>query len=995
MVKKDEFFGKFSNDIKKMLTDSLKAITNNQKKISNVDETINKYRKRNIEAEKPSLENKSLKALTSVLNEELFESILKNETIDLLKIVKPILGEVADAANKVLSPDAIEIPQTVVNALMKFDYAFEDPIPIKTPIDGLEFYSIEKWEEFYRDMKISREKDLANLSSTKYQERLIEHAQFDAIMKIELKRHKELSDIREKEVEEMQLRYTDAEFWLEMVTATSESPAEKRIKNSEARLSVNKHADLNRQWIMDRESSAFTNLFNYEAKANDVVAYPKTSTVRPSQSIIPIHGIDNPVELKEVEVEGKDLAPKLKDKLQADADKAQADLMARIQAMNKRLTGFLGGQNTTFESYLSQQLAAIDSNYAEQIIKAGENQETIATLQTKKKEEKGEVVKTEMASIAIAESTELERLKGLESVGMTELYESKKLEITKKYNEERLKVQQIAAQNGNGDAKKQIPLLEAQQKNLDQQSPIKSPRGIVEKLVFDQVKNGFEKMGDSAEDAEAKTIGVFNAISTNAGKVSGWVGSLKSVFGGMDESLDMVMDTVGGIAQGFASGGPVGGALAIVSQGIKLFGAATEAEKRHQEALKKIAEVTKAEEHAYQLAIKLKNLKYEDGDTIFGSDPYGKAINAAKVYKTSVEDANKSLKGDGLLKPKSGIFGLFKPQEKSDFAALENIQIVTGHKKTGLFGMGKGKDLYSGITSKYKDLIKAEGELNIERAKSVLANEKMSDSDKAAFQSMIENAEAVKQAYGEMKNYLTGIFGQLGNEMTNALVDSFKKGEDASEAFYKSASKMVQQLVKDMIYSVTIAPIVAKAQENAMKIMEDTSLSDEQRMDKLMTVVDNMVEGTLAASGHGKLLYDYANQKWEEKTGENFENTDAEEFTQSSSKGGFETMTQDQAGALEGRFTAMQMNLISIDGNVSRIASWNQPIAQTLTIDSLSVPLNVMSGSALRVERMIEENRVVAINSYYELKDINKNTKELYQMNERLSDIEKNTRGFK
>ena len=105
-------------------------------------------------------------------------------------------------------------------------------------------------------------------------------------------------------------------------------------------------------------------------------------------------------------------------------------------------------------------------------------------------------------------------------------------------------------------------------------------------------------------------------------------------------------------------------------------------------------------------------------------------------------------------------------------------------------------------------------------------------------------------------------------------------------------------------------------------------------------------------------------------------------------------MARDQASALEGRFTGMHETMLAIKEDTSSIAAWNQPIGEKFNIDGIAVPILALNESALRIERMIEENRSIAINSYYELKDINKNTKELYQMNERLGNIEKNTKGL-
>lgn len=102
--------------------------------------------------------------------------------------------------------------------------------------------------------------------------------------------------------------------------------------------------------------------------------------------------------------------------------------------------------------------------------------------------------------------------------------------------------------------------------------------------------------------------------------------------------------------------------------------------------------------------------------------------------------------------------------------------------------------------------------------------------------------------------------------------------------------------------------------------------------------------------------------------------------SQSASSGYSTSMSQDTGEAIEGRMTAMQMNLISIDGNVARIAEWAQPFDMKYNVDVLTAPLSALSESCQRIELMLEQNRNIAIQSYYELKDINKQTKELYPM---------------
>lgn len=524
------------------------------------------------------------------------------------------------------------------------------------------------------------------------------------------------------------------------------------------------------------------------------------------------------------------------------------------------------------------------------------------------------------------------------------------------------------------------------------------------KLFETQIKDAYKSIKEGITSGDSKKIGV--GISNIGGAIQGITPELKEfgdsmgqIFGEQTgDDINTIVDLLGNTAQigqsvGKIMAGDVVGGIKDAVTGIgNIFAMGSEASKRHKEALKVINESVKAQEHAYQLALKLKSLEYEKGDTIFGDDPYGKAINAAREYKDAIEDLKESIKGDGKIK-QSGLFALFnKVPQTSDYAALQNIDIVTGHKKTGLFGWGKGKDTYSGLLKVYPDLIDSQGKFNTELAKTILSERKMSDESKATLQRIIDNADAIEEAYSVMKDYLTDIFGDLGNNMTDALVNAFQKGEDAAEAFYDSASGMIQNLVKDMINSAVIAPVIQKATEDAMKVMEDTSLTNEQRMDKLMDIVDNALEQGLAASDTAKDLYDYANKAWKDKTGEDLYKP--EDSSQSTTKGGFETMTQDQAGEMNGRLTGIMETNLRSEGYLKTISEWNQPIGDRIDLSSIAMPLNLINESSSRIEQMIEENKSIAINSYYELKDINKNTKELYQMNERLGNIEKNTKGL-
>ena len=117
--------------------------------------------------------------------------------------------------------------------------------------------------------------------------------------------------------------------------------------------------------------------------------------------------------------------------------------------------------------------------------------------------------------------------------------------------------------------------------------------------------------------------------------------------------------------------------------------------------------------------------------------------------------------------------------------------------------------------------------------------------------------------------------------------------------------------------------------------------------------------------------------------------------SQSSSYGTSTSMDQETGGLIVGRLTGVHEELIGIGQNVGYIAQWNQPMDEKFNVDVLRAPIDSLNESCQRIELMIEESRNISIQSYYELKDINKNTQQLYEMNDRLGKIESNTKAFK
>lgn len=546
--------------------------------------------------------------------------------------------------------------------------------------------------------------------------------------------------------------------------------------------------------------------------------------------------------------------------------------------------------------------------------------------------------------------------------------------------------------SGKGD-KDGITFISPEQLKAIEDSPaeLDKLKKSLDKLLGTSKKSEFEKIFDTfkkglADLQSAKGFkGISGAIGTISGAAGDAVGKLSEMFDTMGNTavadalrgVQQVMNTVSNIGQGFAQGGIVGGIAAVIEGTVDFIGQAFAANKRHKEALKEIMNETISQQREYNLLLLEQNLLYEKASTIFGTDSYSKAKNAVNVLKDAIADLNSEIAGTIDQQNKfsykdTGILSWNKilnnsyTQLKDSYSGLADIEIKTGHKKTGLFGWGKGKDIYSSILDVYPDLINANGEFNKELAETVINTREMSEEDKAALQNMIDLAETAEEAFESLNDYMTDIFGDLGASMSNALVDAFKNGTDAAEAFSQSVSDMLETMAEQMVYSVTLAPLLEEAQNEMMDIMKDTNLTDEQRFKQWTNILNGLVSDAVEQQQVANSLYE-AYQQAAEQQGFDIFQPDSTQQQQASSKG-FTTMSQDTADELNGRFTALY------ESNLRLEATGQQQIEFINQLCGYISSLNIQSTG---IYNIADESRTILANSYLELQQIRDNTGEI------------------
>ena len=419
------------------------------------------------------------------------------------------------------------------------------------------------------------------------------------------------------------------------------------------------------------------------------------------------------------------------------------------------------------------------------------------------------------------------------------------------------------------------------------------------------------------------------------------------------EGVGGVLQGVGNIAQGFAQGGYVGAAIAAVGEGLKVVTSAFEAAARHKQALLEIQKEINNQQELYNELLRKEQLEGRDMESVFGTSKLGKSRSALKVATELNAEIKKQIKGnfeelkayrqklaeegklDAFFDEESGFvtangtkYGdnakrlreLFVNNREAEIAGLAKLSVKTGHVKTGLFGWGAGRDTFSALTSQYKDLVKENGHLNIELAKSIVQTREFEGDGKKAFEALIKKEEQYEEALKKMDEYLSGIFGNYGDEVLNAVVDAFNKGEDAAKAFGEATNKVMQQIVKDMMQASILQPILKEQSEKMKRAFES---GDNNTMLKAAAQATKVIQGA-----QGRLKEKYAQLIGELKK-EGIDLT-TEGDKREGMKRGIATASQESVDENNGRLTAIQGHTFLIQQQTEQITKHSAAILQTV-----------------------------------------------------------------
>lgn len=355
-----------------------------------------------------------------------------------------------------------------------------------------------------------------------------------------------------------------------------------------------------------------------------------------------------------------------------------------------------------------------------------------------------------------------------------------------------------------------------------------------------------------------------------------------------------------------------------------------------------------------------------------------KAIAASKDIKSNQDSIFDTDTANKLAK---GMTGYNDAQVMLDklYNRLGSETIQTGKKKRKFLGVTTGTKTYWGdVLSNYKKILNTDkelldtttGKLDMSVANSLLDSGKLSGEASKTLKEMIDVQNAADAAMKQVNDTLSSMSGTLGTDLQTALVSAFRDGTDAADEFGKSVSQILENIITDQMFNIVFGEELKKLE----KRMQDSYSEggDQDITDDIAWFYKTYTSGVEKFNqGLSQMKEQVSGMTGLDILGSKQTNTP----TQSTSKGYSVSMNQETGGAILSRVTGLHETGLRLESE-----------------------LNTMLGIQVEKNNLFAEqsNQLlqlcsVNVQSMYHLEDINKNTKQLYQINDRLGAIEQNT----
>lgn len=544
---------------------------------------------------------------------------------------------------------------------------------------------------------------------------------------------------------------------------------------------------------------------------------------------------------------------------------------------------------------------------------------------------------------SIADYT-IEALKGALMEAETEL---KRLETSGTANGADLAIARAKA----ATARKKLESAEEEKPLTPGERSIKDWQDLYQTL--NDVRESFIEVGEAAGGTAGDIIKTAGAMASSTMALIGGIVALANF------SITAMKMTAEGASKAMIAAERASLILTIISAALQIVTAMFSLFKQTDYMAKFRAEL-KMLNHEIELMKLNARIGSDDKDSIFGEDPWARTIeniNAAKdamqLYGAAMDDIKARRDFTGAKAIVADALGI-KHSYDSAAESIGKMELKIRHKT--MFRSAK----YQSLAEALPELFNDDGSVNMDTLETFMGSDmfkKLSQENQAYLQDAADYWKSYQDAVEEVRDYLSDMFGDLGGSITDALVDAFANGTDAAEGFVDSVKGMLEKLAKQMIYSVTIAPLMKEAEKEMLAITQ-SGLKDDQKYAQYTNVINGLIDDVLAEQTEIDGLLQNAKNAAKKRGIDIF--TPDKKQEEAASRG-FQTMNQETGSELNGRFTGMQIDMAKI------------------------------REEAAAIREMGVENKGLRLIAIDYLAGIEKNTRQLYQMNDRLGVIERNT----
>lgn len=544
---------------------------------------------------------------------------------------------------------------------------------------------------------------------------------------------------------------------------------------------------------------------------------------------------------------------------------------------------------------------------------------------------------------------------------------------------------------------------EAQDDVIDSKNKIKK--------AYDEIKGSLNRLYDAIDGVAATiggTTGEILTLMTDMGRFVGFT----------VDNIEVLSKKAVGAIQMMEKASVI---LAMISTAINLLqrldSILPTAHDKYEKYAKKLAEINKLRDavNEYELAV-LKAAHAEDN--WFGNDRIKglsqAAVEVEKIKENYYDKLNENQakyqnkKGGGFLKKAVGVFsgGWFtdtvlgtnltgNKYNKDSEKAVNNLTIETKKAKKGFAGIGsksqKTEDLRTWAKREYgADLFDKDNMINVELAKQIIENQgdKLMGETRETLEYLIAQKEQLDEYLKQLRDYVADLYEPLIDNFVDSIWDWFDSGKDALDSFKDYASNTFRDIVTDMMRTIVISKVfdgfgddIANMYE---KYVKGEYASEEEFMKDVTERTSDLIndfENGLPALQNIMNVFDGALKE----IGIDLKNPGKNE--QQATKRGFETMTQDTASELNGRFTALQAA-----GEEIKI----QNAEQSLSLLDIKGKLDASNFRLDGIYNIADETMSLLRETYLVNIDIRDNTSEIIkpikEIRDRVRNIEKSAK---